>query len=115
MGKYASPVKRPLSQVAIIDAAFVNEIKTSIGTGTIGPPGETGPQGPKGDTGPKGDQGLQGEQGLQGADGLQGPQGNPGSDATVTKSSVESVLTGEISSHSHAGVGLTQQQIEGII
>lgn len=42
-------------------------------------------------------------------------KGDPGSDASVTKVNVESVLTGEISSHSHANAGLTQQQIEGFI
>jgi len=31
--------------------------------------------------------------------------------ATVTKQSIEDVLTGEISSHSHAGSGLSQAQI----
>lgn len=47
--------------------------------------------------------------GLPGADGEQGP---PGSDATVTKEAVETVLTGEISSHTHSsGGGLTQSQI----
>lgn len=44
--------------------------------------------------------------------GVPGPQGPPGSDATVTKEAVEEVLTGEISSHSHASSGgLTQAQI----
>lgn len=37
--------------------------------------------------------------------------GLPGSDATVTKEAVESVLTGVISTHSHEGGGLTQAQI----
>lgn len=40
---------------------------------------------------------------LIGADGGQGIQGNPGSDASVTKSNVEAVLTGTITSHSHSG------------
>jgi len=42
-----------------------------------------------------------------------GTPGQDGSDATVTKQAVESVLTGEISTHSHAGGsgGLTQSQI----
>lgn len=53
--------------------------------------------------GVKGDKGDRGDQGIQGL---------PGSDATVTKSAVESVLTGEISSHTHASSGgLTQAQI----
>lgn len=56
-----------------------------------------GPKGDKGDTGDTGDV---------------GPQGPAGSDATVTKLAVESVLTGEISSHSHASSGgMTQAQI----
>lgn len=50
--------------------------------------------------------------GAKGDKGDKGDQGDPGSDATVTKSAVESVLTGEISSHSHANSGgLTQAQI----
>lgn len=97
--------------------------------GTPGPQGATGPQGPKGDTGsqglqgerglqgetgPQGERGLQGERGIKGDkgdpgnQGLKGDTGDPGpagSDATVTKSAVESVLTGVISSHSHAGGG----------
>ena len=54
--------------------------------------GNTGTPGPKGD---KGDPGA---------------KGDPGNDATVTKVAVEAVLTGEISTHSHAG-GMTQAQI----
>ena len=46
---------------------------------------------------------LPGPQGAQGIQGIQGLQGNPGSDASVTKVNVEAVLTGEISSHTHAG------------
>jgi DNA recombination-dependent growth factor C len=38
-------------------------------------------------------------------------KGSNGSDATVTKAAVEAVLTGEISTHTHAGGGLTQSQI----
>ena len=45
-------------------------------------------------------------------DGVKGDKGDPGSDATVTKQAVESVLIGEISSHSHASSGgLSQAQI----
>lgn len=87
-----------------------------------GEKGETGPKGDKGDTGEKGatgergPQGLQGERGLQGVQGekgeqgIQGPvgpkgekgeKGDPGSDASVTKQNVESVLTGDITSHNH--------------
>jgi hypothetical protein len=43
---------------------------------------------------------------------LHGADGEDGSDASVTKSNVEAVLTGEISTHSHASSGgLTQAQI----
>lgn len=77
--------------------------------------------GPKGDDGPKGDKGLQGDNGdtpVKGVDyfdgeaGAKGADGLPGSDANVTKVNVEAVLTGEISSHSHAGGagGLSQPQ-----
>lgn len=48
--------------------------------------------------GVKGDKGDQGEQGIQGL---------PGSDATVTKPAVESVLTGEILTHTHPTSGGT--------
>jgi hypothetical protein len=48
----------------------------------------------------------------EGAEGPQGPAGPAGSDATVTKGAVEAVLTGEISTHSHAGGGgLSHSQI----
>jgi len=56
--------------------------------------------------------GLQGLKGDKGDQGDQGIQGNPGSDATVTKQSVEAVLTGEISSHSHAGGSLTLNDVK---
>lgn len=53
--------------------------------------------------------------GIKGDKGDKGDQGNAGSDATVTKSAVEAVLTGEISSHTHAGGGgLTQAQARRI-
>lgn len=42
---------------------------------------------------------------------LLGASTGTGTTATITKSAVEAVLTGEISSHTHAGSGLTQQQI----
>ena len=48
---------------------------------------------------------------ITGPEGEQGPAGENGSDAFVTKENVESVLTGEISSHSHAATGLTQPQV----
>jgi hypothetical protein len=48
--------------------------------------------------------------------GEQGETGPAGSDASVTKVNVEAVLTGEISSHTHAGAGgLSQSQVEGLI
>ena len=97
-------------------------------TGPKGDKGDTGPQGPqgiqgiqgiqgpKGDTGNTGPQGAKGDKGDTGSQGPQGIQGPAGSDATVTKSAVEAVLTGEITTHTHANSGgLTQQQIEGII
>lgn len=52
---------------------------------------------------------------VKGIKGDKGDQGDPGSDATVTKAAVEAVLTGEISSHTHAGGGgLTQAQARRI-
>lgn len=52
---------------------------------------------------------------VKGIKGDKGDQGVPGSDASVTKSAVEAVLTGEISSHTHAGGGgLTQAQARRI-
>jgi len=77
--------------------------------GNDGAPGTPGAKGDTGDTGPQGIQGIPGNNGADGAtgpqgiQGIQGPQGNPGSDASVTKVNVEAVLTGEISSHTHAG------------
>ena len=47
---------------------------------------------------------------ITGPQGEQGVAGGSGSDASVTKENVEAVLTGEISSHSHAATGLTQPQ-----
>ena len=95
--------------------------KTIVGTpgedgaqGIQGPPGVKGDKGDQGDQGPQGPQGIQGvagPQGEAGPQGLQGIQGPAGSDATVTKTAVESVLTGEISTHTHASGGLTQAQI----
>lgn len=75
--------------------------------GPQGPKGETGPQGPKGEQGepgPKGEPGANGapgEQGPKGDPGEKGEKGDPGSDASVTKQNVESVLTGDITSHNH--------------
>ncbi len=91
--------------------------------GAIGPTGATGPQGTagaKGDKGDTGDTGSQGIQGVQGDTGSAGADGADGSDASVTKANVEAVLTGEISSHSHAGgdtfsmnmLQLTQQTMQ---
>lgn len=61
-------------------------------------------QGPAGPTGPKGEPGANGapgEQGPKGDPGEKGEKGDPGSDASVTKQNVESVLTGDITSHNH--------------
>lgn len=95
--------------------------------GAKGDPGDIGPRGAPGNDGytpikgvdyfdgARGDtgaQGLKGDKGDTGSQGPQGIQGPAGSDATVTKLAVESVLTGEISSHSHASSGgMTQAQI----
>jgi hypothetical protein len=81
--------------------------------GQSGPKGDTGLMGPQGEQGLQGYQGIQGIQGFKGDTGDTGPAGEDGSDALVTKENVEAVLTGEISSHTHAGAGggLTQAQI----
>lgn len=57
-----------------------------------------GPAGPQGPVGPKGEQG---EPGPKGDPGQKGEKGDPGSDASVTKQNVETVLTGDITSHNH--------------
>ena len=69
-----------------------------------GPAGPTGPKGEQGEPGPKGEPGANGapgEQGPKGDPGEKGEKGDPGSDASVTKQNVESVLTGDITSHNH--------------
>ena len=69
-----------------------------------GEKGETGPKGEQGEPGPKGEPGANGapgEQGPKGDPGEKGEKGDPGSDASVTKQNVESVLTGDITSHNH--------------
>ncbi len=99
-------------------------------TGATGATGPTGPKGDKGDKGAvftpkvdssgnltwsnnggltnpaavniKGPKGDTGAQGPKGATGATGPQGPAGSNATVTKAAIETVLTGVISTHSHA-------------
>jgi hypothetical protein len=92
--------------------------------GSQGMPGNDGSPGAKGDKGDPGNpgstgvsgytpikgvdyfdgaQGTQGIQGNPGTQGLQGIQGPAGSDATVTKTAVEAVLTGTISTHTHSG------------
>lgn len=57
-----------------------------------------------GENGATGQPGAKGDAGERGLQGIQGPAG---SDASVTKANVEAVLTGEISSHTHAGGGAT--------
>lgn len=72
--------------------------------GIQGPAGPTGPKGEQGEPGPKGEPGANGtpgEQGPKGDPGEKGEKGDPGSDASVTKQNVESVLTGDITSHNH--------------
>lgn len=66
-----------------------------------GPAGPTGPKGEQGEPGPKGEPGANGTPGVQGPKGDPGEKGDPGSDASVTKQNVESVLTGDITSHNH--------------
>ena len=67
-----------------------------------GAKGDTGATGTPGTRGDAGLQGLPGTNGTPGAKGDQGIQGLPGSDASVTKVNVEAVLTGAISTHTHA-------------
>lgn len=69
-----------------------------------GPAGPTGPKGEQGEPGPKGEPGANGAPGVKGPKGdpgEKGEKGDPGSDASVTKQNVESVLTGDITSHNH--------------
>ncbi len=97
-GPQGEPGYTPIKGVDYFDGA----------PGTPGAKGDTGEQGPAGAPGlqgPKGDTGATGLPGADGAQGIQGIQGPPGSDASVTKANVEAVLTGEISSHTHAGGG----------
>lgn len=94
---------------------IIPKASTSTGTGT---PGPQGPQGERGLTGPPGPYGdafqyedFTPEQ-LLALKGPKGDKGDPGTPLPITKESVEEVLTGEISSHTHAGSGgLTQAQI----
>ena len=64
--------------------------------------GAKGDTGATGTPGTKGDTGLQGLPGTNGTPGAKGDTGLPGSDASVTKINVEAVLTGAISTHTHA-------------
>lgn len=73
-------------------------------TGEKGATGERGPKGEQGEPGPKGEPGADGAPGIQGPKGdpgQKGEKGDPGSDASVTKQNVETVLTGDITSHNH--------------
>jgi|WetSurMetagenome_2_1015567.scaffolds.fasta_scaffold00157_42 hypothetical protein len=80
--------------------------------GVNGTNGHDGSPGTNGYTPIKNTDYFDGSPGSPGAKGDKGDKGNPGSDATVTKPAVESVLTGEISTHTHVSSGgLTQQQI----
>lgn len=72
--------------------------------GPAGPQGPVGPKGEQGEPGPKGEPGADGAPGIQGPKGdpgQKGEKGDPGSDASVTKQNVETVLTGDITSHNH--------------
>lgn len=72
--------------------------------GPAGPQGPVGPKGKQGEPGPKGEPGADGAPGIQGPKGdpgQKGEKGDPGSDASVTKQNVETVLTGDITSHNH--------------
>lgn len=72
--------------------------------GPAGPQGPVGPKGEQGEPGPKGEPGADGAPGIRGPKGdpgEKGEKGDPGSDASVTKQNVESVLTGDITSHNH--------------
>ena len=72
--------------------------------GPAGPQGPVGPKGEQGEPGPKGEPGANGAPGIQGPKGdpgQKGEKGDPGSDASVTKQNVETVLTGDITSHNH--------------
>lgn len=105
-------------------------VPESTGVGEDGKDGYTpikgvdyfdGATGAKGDKGDKGDDGYTPIKGVDYNDGVKGDKGDKGdtgaagqngSDASVTKSNVESVLTGEITTHSHpSSGGLTQAQI----
>lgn len=72
--------------------------------GPAGPQGPVGPKGEQGEPGPKGEPGADGAPGIQGPKGdpgQKGEKGDPGSNASVTKQNVETVLTGDITSHNH--------------
>ena len=100
--------------------------------GATGAQGEQGPQGAKGETGARGATGATGPQGAQGAKGDRGENGKSpiiknaswwiwdeasgaykdsgmsvSSQYTLTKEGIESVLTGDVSSHSHSAYALT--------
>lgn len=76
---------------------------TEFGVLTPGPAGPEGPAGPASTTpGPKGDTGNPGaDSTVPGPKGDEGDPGEDGSDASVTKTNVEAVLTGAITSHTH--------------
>lgn len=100
-------------------------------TGATGAQGEQGPQGAKGETGARGATGATGPQGAQGAKGDRGENGKSpiiknaswwiwdeasgaykdsgmsvSSQYTLTKEGIESVLTGDVSSHTHSAYAL---------
>jgi hypothetical protein len=82
-----------------------------VGGGATGPKGDKGDKGDPGNNGTNGSQGIPGNDGAPGTPGAKGDKGdtgNAGSDANVTKANVEAVLTGAITTHTHASqpVGL---------
>jgi hypothetical protein len=88
---------------------------TDGSNGTNGKQGPQGPQGPQGQKGTDGTPGSAGTNGKQGPMGHQGPQGPKGSDATVTKTAVEGVLTGNITSHTHSYLPLSGGTLTGAL
>ena len=73
--------------------------------GIKGDTGLQGDQGIKGDTGAQGIQGIKGDTGAQGVQGIKGDTGIQGEKGIATKADVETLLTGEINTHSHPDNG----------
>lgn len=82
--------------------------ETAINNGFIGTESEwvaslQGAKGQQGDAGINGTNGLDGYTPVKGVDYFDGVNGIDGNDASVTKSNIEAVFTGEITSHTHPG------------